>query len=183
MANKCGHPLYRTWVCVRRRARRDGRAVDPRWKDFWAFAADMSPRPEGAEVALVRESAGFAPGNCFWRLRAPLITVDGVSLKAGQWARRLGINRNLISDRLSMGMTPEEAVTRPVRDNWRGRRDSVFRIRTRLPDGREVLSRPWERFADALEEWRARKPAAAAAGAEWEIIRETPGGAPVLVMR
>jgi hypothetical protein len=176
------HQLYWLWIAMRRRARRSGFAVAPRWLDFWLFVADMSPRPPGAELVMARKSEGYVPGNCFWAHRATPVTVEGVTLSTGRWARLLGVPARLIWDRVNLGMPAEEAVKRPVRPNRRTTDQSIFRIRTRGPGGEAMLSRPWGTFAEALEAWRPRRAKAASEGYSWEVIRETPAGDVVLVM-
>jgi hypothetical protein len=162
---------------MRARARRSGFAVAARWEDYWAFAADMGERPSSGRLAMARPSAGYVPENCFWA-SGRLVEIDGIRLSIGQWAKRLGVAPRLIWDRIWLGIPDTEAVIRPRRLNRRTIDESVFAIRSG-----GMVSRKWGTFAEALGAWRSRRVEAAAAGYPMEVIRMTPKGDVILVLR
>ena len=68
------HPLYKTWLTLRRNRRKD---VVPEWcDDFWAFANEVQTRPDGKRAHLERKDPEqpLGPGNWYWR--EPLLSQD-----------------------------------------------------------------------------------------------------------
>lgn len=76
---KYTHPLYNTWVTMKRRCYdkkqtkypyygAKGVTVCDMWrKDFWAFVADMGERPSAAHsVDRIDPTGNYEPGNCRW---------------------------------------------------------------------------------------------------------------------
>ena len=62
------HPLYGTWVAMRRRCRTsthyENITVCERWNDFETFAADMGPRPDGCSLDRIDNYGNYTPENC-----------------------------------------------------------------------------------------------------------------------
>lgn len=127
------HPLYRIWAGMRRRcfsktsasysaygAR--GITVCERWADFRAFASDMGPRPDGKSLERKNNDGPYSPENCVWATpkqqsantrQTKLIEFNGERLPLREWARRIGIDKNSLKDRLKRWPL-HEALTEPA---------------------------------------------------------------------
>lgn len=128
------NPAYQLWVDMLRRctdpSRRDypsyggrGITVDPRWKDFEVFLADVGKRPGNAELDRIDPEGNYEPGNVRWIRKSwqnsnkrnnRIIEFQGESLPLIRWAERFGIPESTIRDRLKRGWTVEKALTTRV---------------------------------------------------------------------
>lgn len=136
---KHGHtrgPEHRTWLRIRARcsnpaavsyARYGGRGIRvcARWNDtetgFAAFLADMGPRPSPAHSIERKDNDGpYSPGNCRWATRIEQannkrsnrrVTFRGETLTVAQWARRVGLSREAVKQRLAAGWSIERTLT------------------------------------------------------------------------
>jgi hypothetical protein len=127
------HPLYSTWLRMNQRCydvedigycRYGARGIQvcKRWRDdFWAFVADMGPKPTpGYTVDRRNNNGDYTPDNCHWIPRARQqrnkrtnrhITAHGVTKLLIEWSEETGIPTRTISRRIKRGLTPEEALT------------------------------------------------------------------------
>jgi hypothetical protein len=103
-----------------------GISICDEWKDdviaFFDWAMANGYR-EGLTLDRRDNEGNYDPSNCRWvdrktqqnnRRNSIYITVNGVTLPCAEWARRTGIPKNTIRNRLIMGWSAAEAVTRPV---------------------------------------------------------------------
>lgn len=130
----CRAPEYNAWASMKSRcgnphdpgyARYGGRGIGvcERWRaSFASFLADMGPRPSPRHSLERRDNNGpYCPENCLWataveqarnRRNTRFLTV---TLPVAAWAERTGLRYKTFWRRLDLGMTPETAVTRPLR--------------------------------------------------------------------
>lgn len=127
-----GTPTYRSWKGMKERCLNPelacfedygGRGVllCERWFDFENFLEDMGPRPIGKTLDRHPDYNGnYEPGNCRWaakeeqdnnRRSTKLLTFQGETHSQSQWARKLGLNRNVVGERLSRGWSVHRALT------------------------------------------------------------------------
>lgn len=124
LKQRCFNPKHKKFVNWGGR----GITVCDRWKDsFENFFADMGVKPSGPgriSIDRIDNDGNYEPGNCRWatqkqqvnnqRQRWRLITLDGISLTLPEWARRKGITRERLRDRLALGWSTERAITAPL---------------------------------------------------------------------
>ena len=129
-------PEYWVWLSMKRRCKPTspdakyyysaGVSIYPEWKEsFEAFYSYVGPRPSSDHsIDRYPNPAGnYEPGNVRWALPAEqrrnqrrggcLITFQGRTQHAIDWARELGINTSVISRRLHKGWAVERVLRRP----------------------------------------------------------------------
>lgn len=127
------HPLYQTWINMRKRCQNPNDANYPayggrgitvcrRWDDFSKFLQDMGPKPSPAHtLERVENSESYNPFNCVWALPTrqanntrsnKYITHQGQTKTIAEWATHFGIRYDLFWRRLRDGKTIEEAANR-----------------------------------------------------------------------
>lgn len=130
---KTGTPEYKAWGAIIQRCRNEkdrrykfygarGIYVCERWMSFENFYADMGDRPsEKHSIDRIDNDGPYAPENCRWATRREqylnrrglhIISVNNESHCVSEWARRSGISRNTIFDRLARGWSEQDAVTK-----------------------------------------------------------------------
>lgn len=129
-------PTYLSWTSMRLRCENPnatgyanyggrGISISTRWTGedgFANFIADMGERPEATTLDRYPDNDGnYEPGNCRWaamaeqksnRRNSVVITYDGRTMSAADWAREVGTHRNNILRRLKRGL-PLDQVLRP----------------------------------------------------------------------
>jgi hypothetical protein len=101
-----------------------GIVVCDRWHEFIAFLQDMGLKPTIQHtIERLDITRNYEPGNCRWATKKEqannrssnhLITVFGETMNVTEASVRFGIPRNAIYLRISNGMAPELAVTKPL---------------------------------------------------------------------
>lgn len=115
------HPLYSTWCSMRGRCNNPnhenyqdyggrGISVCERWSDFWAFVADMGPKPDWRySIGRQNNDGDYSPDNCSWELphqqqnnrrNNRQLAFNGTTKTLAQWADEYGIPANLLGSRL-----------------------------------------------------------------------------------
>jgi len=128
--------IYKIWRSMKRRCydkNNDnysyyggkGVVVCERWQKFKNFFLDMgNPPTEKHTIDRINNDRGYEPENCKWSTKQEQmqnrshylrIAVNGELLTTGQWERKLGLPRAAISERITNGMPPYDAVTKPFR--------------------------------------------------------------------
>jgi hypothetical protein len=128
-------PEYRIWRSMRERCRLrphpryGGRGIDvcDRWFNSFAdFIADMGQRPTPKHtLERINGEGHYEPNNCKWatwiqqnnnKTGIRKVTINGEADTIANWCRRLGINRDTVSNRIhNLGWSYEDALTKPVR--------------------------------------------------------------------
>ena len=125
-------PEHISWKAMMARCRNENRKDYPeyggrgivvceRWLKFENFFADMGPKPSpGHSLDRIDANGNYEPGNCRWatasaqqrnKRNSVLISFNGLTLSAADWADRLGISRKVICQRVRQGL-PVSAVLR-----------------------------------------------------------------------
>lgn len=129
-------PEYKSWNAMNQRCHNErstsfaqyggrGISVCTQWRGdsgFLRFVEDMGPRPEGFSIDRIDPNGNYEPANCRWasqevqdnnKRHSALITVGGETLSQAQWARRSGLSKNTVAERIKDGWPPELAATLP----------------------------------------------------------------------
>lgn len=111
-------PTYQSWAAMKDRAGNDrvgyGHVhICDRWRTFAYFLSDMGERPQGTTLDRFPNQGGdYEPGNCRWatskqqadnRRVTTMLTRDGRTMCARDWARELGIPKTTFYRRLASG--------------------------------------------------------------------------------
>ena len=97
------------------------------WKDDYAafkeWALDNGYSPE-LSLDRIDNNGNYTPDNCRWTTqkaqsnntrRNRMITAFGETLTLAQWAEKSGIPYHTLKRRIYLGWTPEDALTRDIR--------------------------------------------------------------------
>jgi hypothetical protein len=121
MKGRCYNPLNAKFSRYGER----GITVCARWlNSFENFLSDMGPRPTKAHSLNRKNNDGdYSPSNCEWATAVEqannksttfFLDCKGLRLPLSVWARIVGKKRGTIKRRLLLGLSPEEALSRPV---------------------------------------------------------------------
>lgn len=121
-----GTPTYSSWYAMIVRCQKNldyvGRvAVCRRWLiSFENFFADMGVRPKWHTLDRVDNDKGYYKSNCRWATPYEqsrntrsnvMLTYNGTTMCAADWAARIGINPKVLRARISRGWSIEEVLT------------------------------------------------------------------------
>jgi hypothetical protein len=129
-------PDYNSWVSLKQRctnprnpayANYGGRGIRvcERWAaSFDAFIADIGPRPTPKhQIDRIDNDGHYEPGNCRWATKIEQslnrrtnhrVTAFGRTQCISEWAIEFGLSFNRLHTRLRSGLSPEQALTRPL---------------------------------------------------------------------
>lgn len=102
--------------------------VVPRWHTYETFRADMGQRPSPKHsIDRINNDGPYSPENCRWvtqdiqarnRRTTHSVSYSGETLTLPEWARRLGISRDVLYLRLfRRKWSVEKAFTTPLKGN------------------------------------------------------------------
>src|SRR5271154_1162274 len=117
MMTRCFNPKSERWERYGGR----GISVCHKWLNFQGFFDDMGECPS-AEHTIDRKDndVSYCKDNCQWSeseaqmsntSRSRFYEKDGIQLTLSQWARKLGIGRQTIHNRIAKGWPVELALT------------------------------------------------------------------------
>lgn len=140
---KAKHPLYQTWIDMRRRCYNPKRiefnnyggrgiSVCDNWRlDFWAFARDMGEKPTPFHTLdRIDNNKGYSPANCRWATnkqqmrntsRKLELTYNGTTKPLAYWAEVTGVKHQTLRSRIKRGWTAERALTLPIRTDTKSK--------------------------------------------------------------
>lgn len=106
-----------------------GIALYPQWRNsFEEFEFYVAQLPhvdeEGYTLDRINNNGNYEPGNVRWATQSEqsrnkrtnhLVTFDGKTQCITEWAKELGMRKNTLQRRLSVGWSVEDALSTPVR--------------------------------------------------------------------
>jgi hypothetical protein len=131
MVNRCTNPNNPSYPDYAGR----GITVDPAWRNFDNFQADMGDAPDGLSLGRIDNDGPYCKSNCRWETPVQqgcnkrnnrLLSFRGVTQPLSQWARDTGINEKLLHGRLRrLGWSVEDALTTPLDLSCQRRRSPI----------------------------------------------------------
>jgi hypothetical protein len=130
------HPHYRSWTWWRQACRNPncadyanhgGRGITiefASFEDFAEYVDGMGICPPGYRLVRIDQNDHFRAGNLMFaepvyiyrhNMRNISATIAGETRNIGEWAEMRGLKMFTIYNRIYKGMTPEQAITQPVR--------------------------------------------------------------------
>lgn len=100
-----------------------GITVCDRWLVYTNFLSDMGERPENMTIERINNDGNYEPSNCRWATRAEqrinqrtvrFVEINGKKLPISHAARMYGMDSYTFTKRINKGMTPEEALSKPI---------------------------------------------------------------------
>jgi hypothetical protein len=130
---------YRSWQAMHQRVKANPLYAHVNVCDRWSgddgfanFIADMGDRPEQFSIERRDNSKGYEPSNCEWADRITqatntsntvLVSIGDETHSINEWCRIKGIVYHIIKQRRRRGMSIEDAITTPLNESKRGRKN------------------------------------------------------------
>jgi hypothetical protein len=117
-------PTWSSWMKLRQRVITKKNKTyasityDKRWDSFELFLEDMGERPEGYSIDRIDNTKGYYKDNCRWathkeqcrnRSNNVIITFNGKTMCATDWANEIGLHTDTIRRRIKKGL-PIESI-------------------------------------------------------------------------
>jgi len=135
-------PLYKTWQAMMQRCynpntpwyhRYGGRGilVCDRWHEYDNFLADVSPKPPGTSLDRIDNNSGYGPTDFRWATQkqqvrnsrsVKLIAYKGETRLLKEWTELLGLEYQMIKQRILSGWSTEDAFEKPKYTCIKGRK-------------------------------------------------------------
>lgn len=105
MWQRCSNPKHQAYTDYGGR----GITVDPAWRLYSQFLADMGERPKGLTLERKDNNKGYSKTNCKWatwkeqqnnRRSTVMLTHNGKTQSVTQWAEELGWDRQMLFQRI-----------------------------------------------------------------------------------
>lgn len=96
-----------------------GITISESWRTFENFLADMGQPQKGQSIERIDNNSGYSRENCKWVTRTEqqrnrrtnlLLTIEGVTMCATDWAEKFSMTPDMVFSRLHLGWSAEEAV-------------------------------------------------------------------------
>ena len=124
---KSSSKTWNSWIRMKRRLRQGDKhspiygkiGMQDSWNSFENFLLDMGERPEGMTLDRIDNTKGYYKENCRWATQAQqnrnrstnvILTFDGKSMCATDWASEIGIHRDTIRRRIKRGLPIEKVL-------------------------------------------------------------------------
>ena len=126
-----------------------GIAVCDEWKTFTNFLKDMGKRSPGFTLERINTNLGYEPGNCRWASRLEqarnrrnnsVYTVNGITGCLTELAGKFKIPAGIVSNRIRMGIDPEEAFNRPVAKHLDDRKRALIVSLSKISSQTEIAA-------------------------------------------
>lgn len=119
---------WKTWSSVNKRMKEGAKHsriygeidIDPRWVgSFEEFYKDMGDRPVGKTLDRIDNNKGYWKYNCRWasqyeqnrnRSNNVILTLNGQTMCATDWAEKIGISTSTIRRRLKRGLSIDKVL-------------------------------------------------------------------------
>ena len=143
-----------------------GIKVCDRWlNDYDAFFEDMGERPSGTTLDRIDSNLNYSPENCRWvtmreqqqnKRSNVLFELDGVSLPVAEWARRYGLHRTVLMQRIRRGVQREALFSpEPTNAPSHGTNNMYSKLGCRCPECKEFNRIKSKKARDVLKRRKA----------------------------
>jgi hypothetical protein len=122
MVARCYHTHHEAYARYGER----GITICDEWRnDYLNFLGDMGDKPQGMQLERVDNNGPYTKANCKWatpkeqsqnRRSNLMLTINGETLCATEWARRAGFKTAVVMDRVRRGW-PAERLLEPLKYN------------------------------------------------------------------
>lgn len=124
---------YQSWSAMRQRCLNPnnigyknyggrGILICEQWNDFFVFYEDMGPCPNGYSIVRKDNNGNYEPSNCKWAncveqrgntRQNRYLTLGGITLCVSEWARRVGMPKTTLTNRVNRWGDVHQALTLP----------------------------------------------------------------------